>query len=413
MRTTTKYFLTAVSIVGILAMGACSSDNDSEKIEEVSGDTGKSKFVFVVFTDGSGGEAGRYIVTTDDVTTGSISTAGNGIETEAYSFIRQNNKLFGIVYAAQGPTTPFGLNAEGKLAQSSASVNTEMTGVYGTVNDNEYVGGSVNRSKESSIATLYRFDANNPKVLGRNTVDLAKITGQEEMAVWNGITQVDNKLFAPLTYTPGVTGQTTKYVDSTWIAVFDYPSLAFKKIIRDGRTGPIGNWFGMQGVKQIEDGDTYAWSTAGGTATLKSKNPSAIIRIKKGQEEFDKSYFFNVEQATGTKIARGEHIKGSKFLMTLYATNEVGGVSGGRVKLAIVDVVAKTVQYVTGVPEHAQMSYNMKVYAEEDGKTVYYVMKEDAGEHYLYVVDVATGTGKKGIKFQGIADVTSITKLKY
>jgi len=288
-----------------------------------------------------------------------------------------------------------------------------MTGVYTTVNDKEYVGGSVNRSKESSVATLYRFDAENPKVLGRNTVDLAQITGQEEMAVWNGITQVDNKLFAPLSYTPGVTGQTTKYADSTWIAVFEYPSLAFKKIIRDSRTGSIGNWFGMQGVKQIEDGDTYAWSTAGGTATLKSTKPSAILRIKKGQEEFDQSYFFNVEQLTGTKIARGEHIKGGKFLMTLYTTDEVGSVSGGRVKLAIVDVYNKTVDYISGAPEHAQMSYNMKVYIEDDGKTAYYVMKEDSGEHYLYVIDVENKTAKKGLKFQGIQDVTSITKLKY
>lgn len=415
MKTIVNYFLVSVFIAGILAISSCSK-KDAAEIDNSNSNTGKSKFVFVVFTDGSGGEASRYIVTTDDVKSGTISTTGNGVETDAYSFIRQNNKLFGIVYAAQGPTTPYKLNAKGELVLAGASVNTEMTGVYGTVNNNEYVGGSVNRSLSSSIATLYRFDAENLKVAGRNTVDLAKITGISEMAVWSGITQVDNKLFAPVYYTPGVTGQSTKYVDSTWIAVFDYPSLQYRKMIRDGRTGFIGNWFGMQGVKQIENGDVYAWSTAGGSGTLKSTKPSAILRIKKGTEEFDQSYFFNVEALTKTKIARGEYIKDGKFLMTLYATDELGGVSGGRVKLAIVDVINKTVNYVAGAPEHAQMSYNMKVYVEEDGKTAYYVLKEDAtsgGEHYLYVIDVATATAKRGIKFQGIADVTSITKLKY
>ncbi|SHG12976.1 DUF4374 domain-containing protein [Pedobacter caeni] len=415
MRTTVSYFLTSVLTAGVLLTSSCSK-KESPQIDTGTSNTGKSKFVFVVYTDGSGGEASRYIVSTEDVKSGTISTTGNGVETDAYSFIKQNNKLFGIVYAAQGPTTPFKLNEKGELVRAGASVNTEMTGIYGTVNNNEYVGGSVARSLASPIGTLYRFDAENLRIAGRNTVDLFKITGTDEMAVWSGITQVDNKLFAPVYFSPGVSGKTTKYVDSTWIAVFDYPSLQYKKLIRDGRTGFIGNWFGMQGVKQIENGDVYAWSTAGGSGTLKSTKPSAIVRIKKGTEEFDQSYFFNVEAVTKTKIARGEYIKDGKFLMTLYATNEVGGVSGGRVKLAIVDVINKTVNYVTGVPEHEQMSYNMKTYVEEDGKIVYYVLKEDAangGEHYLYVVDVATNTAKRGIKFQGIADVTSITKLKY
>ena len=415
MKKTMNYFMSSALMLGVLLISSCSK-NEADVVDTGTTDTGKSKFVFVVFSDGSGGEASRYIVSANDVTTGNLSIKGNGIETDAYSFIKQNNKLFGIVYAAQGPTTPFKLNADGELVKAGPTVNSEMTGVYGTVNKNEYVGGSVTRSLSSPTATLYRFDAENLLIAGRNTVDLSKITGTDEMAVWSSITQVDNKLFASVYYTPGVSGQSTKYVDSAWIAVFDYPSLQYKKMIRDGRTGFIGNWFGMQGVKQIENGDVYAWSTAGGSGALKSTKPSAIIRIKKGAEEFDQSYFFNVEALTKTKIARGEYIKEGKFLMTLYATDEVGSVSGGRVKLAIVDVINKTVNYISGVPEHAQMAYNMKAYVEDDGKTAYYVLKEDAangGEHYLYLIDVATATAKKGIKFQGIADVTSITKLTY
>jgi len=400
-----------VGAVSLFGAGCSKDDNPAGNGDNNSGT--KSKFVFVVYTDGSGGEAGRYIVPVTDVTKGILTTTGVGVETEAYSFIRQNNKLFGIVYAAQGPTTPYKLDADGKLVQAGAAINTEFTGIYGTVNNDAYVGGSVNRSKESSVATLYRFDAVGSKVAGRNSVDLAKITGTDEMAVWNGLTQVGNKIYVPYSSTPGIDGQNTKYVDSTWIAVFSYPELAFQKVIRDGRTGFIGNWFGMQGVQQVEDGDVYAWSTAGGSGSLKSTKHSAIIRIKKDTEVFDQGYFFDVEAATGSKLARGEYIADGKFLMTLYTGNVTGGVSGGRVKLAIVDVYKKTVTYVTGVPEHAQMSYNMKVYVEADKKTAYYVMKEDSGKFYLYVIDVASATGKQGLYFQGINDVTSITKLTY
>jgi Domain of unknown function (DUF4374) len=409
-------WLMGLCVLGMTAFGVGCSKDDKPAVDNNGGNNGgngKSRFVFVVYTDGSGGEAGRYIVPIDDVTKGTLTTTGVGVETEAYSFIRQNNKLFGIVYAAQGPTSPYKLDGNGKLVSAGAAVNTEFTGIYGTVNGDAYVGGSVNRTKESPVATLYRFDAANNKVAGRNTVDLSKITGTDEMAVWTGLFQVDNKIYIPYYSSPGETGKNTKYVDSMWIAVFSYPELAFQKVIRDGRTGFIGNWFGMQGVKQTEDGDVYAWSTAGGSGTLKSTKHSAVLRIKKGTEVFDQGYFFDVEATAGAKIARGEYIGNGRFLMTLYATSETGGVSGGKVKLAIVDVYKKTVTDVAGVPVHAQMSYAMKVFTESDQKTAYYVMKNDDGKLYLYVIDVATATGKQGLYFQGISDVTSVTKLDY
>ncbi len=407
--------LIGLCMLGITGFGIGCSKDDKPAVDNGgnNGGTSKSKFVFVVYTDGSGGEAGRYIVPVEDVTKGSLTTTGVGVETEAYSFIRQHNKLFGIVYAAQGPTSPYKLDGNGKLVSAGQPVNTEFTGIYGIVNEDAYVGGSVNRSKESPVATLYRFDAVNGKVAGRNTVDLSKITGTDEMAVWTGLFQVNNKVYIPYYTTPGVDGANTKYVDSTWIAVFSYPELAFQKVIRDGRTGFIGNWFGMQGVQQTTDGDVYAWSTAGGSGSLRSTKHSAIVRIKKNTEEFDQSYFFDVEAVAGAKIARGEYIADGKFLMTLYATGETGGVSGGKVKLAIVDVYNKTVTPVSGVPVHAQMSYNMKVFVDSDKKTAYYVLKNDEGKLYLYVIDVATAVGKQGIYFQGISDVTSITKLNY
>lgn len=40
-------------------------------------------------------------------------------------------------------------------------------------------------------------------------------------------------------------------------------------------------------------------------------------------------------------------------------------------------------------------------------------MKNEEGKLYLYVIDVATAAGKQGLYFQGISDVSSITKLNY
>lgn len=395
--------------VGMLFFVACSSDEKTET-DPTPETKEKSKYVFVAYSVGSSGETAPYILAADSVSGGSVGTAGGGVETDAYSFIVQNNTLFAMVYGGQGPITPYKLDGNGAITQAGNTVNAVTAGIYGKVNDDAFVGAQISRNITDPTASFFRFDAKNLILAGKSTVDLKKMTGNDEMATLAGVFQVGDKLYSPYYCTPGESGKTTKYLDSTWIAVFSYPGMEFQKVIRDGRTGIIGNWFGMQGVQQIENGDVYAWSSAVG-----SKNPSAVVRIKNGEEVFDQSYFFNVEQATGLKISRADHIANGKFLMTIYSANNVSanGISGGRVKLAIVDVVAKTVTWVSGVPEHAMLAYKNKTYYEGDGKTIQYVLKDDNGTFAVYTIDATTATGKKGLQFNSVSDVTTITKLTY
>jgi len=395
--------------MGMLFMVSCSSDEET-KTEPAPQPKQKAKYVFVAYSVGSNGESAPYILAADSVSGGSVGTAGGGVETDAYSFLAQNNTLFAMVYGGQGPITPYKLDAKGAIAQVGNTVNAVTAGIYGKVNSDAFVGAQISRSKSDPTASFFRFDAEKYILAGKSTVDLGKITGNDEMATFSGVFQVDQKLYVPYYCTPGETGKTTKYRDSTWIAVFSYPAMELQKVIRDGRTGTIGSWFGMQGVQQIENGDVYAWSSAVG-----SKNPSGIVRIKKGTDAFDLSYFFDVEKATGLKIGRGDHIANGRFLMTIYTANNVStnGIAGGRVKLAIVDVINQTVKWVSGVPEHATLSYKNKTYYEADGKTIQYVLKDDEGKFAVYTIDASTATGKKGLQFNAVSDVTTITKLSY
>lgn len=392
----------------MFGLAACSSDDEKESTPTP--ETGaRSKYVFVAYSVGSEGiEKAPYIISADSVTGGKVGLS-LGIETDAYSFIPLNNTLFAAVWGGQGPITPYKLDGKGAIVQAGNTVNAVTAPIYGAVNDEEWVGGGFVEGKSDPMSTLFRFNAKNLILSGRNTIDMSKITGNGEMPSWYGVFPVDkDKLYIPFECFPGVDGQTTKLKDSTWIMVVSYPDLKFQKVIRDGRTSYIGNWFGMQGLRQIEDGDVYAWSTA-----ADSKNPSAIIRVKKGADQFDQTYFFNVEEKTGLKISRGDYISGSKFLMAFYSTKAQATEWAGRVKLAVVDVKAETITWVSGVPEHAQMPYKQKTFVESDGNTVRYVMKDDAGTHYVYTIDAKTAVGKRGLQFEGISDITTISKLSY
>lgn len=396
---------------GMLCLLALASCDKKEKETPAPEPAGKSRYVFVAYSVGSSGESAPYIIAADSVTGGTLTTTGEGVETDAYSFLAQNNTLFAMVYGGQGPITPYKLDSKGKIAQVGNTVNAVTAGIYGAVNQDAFVGAQVSRVKSDPTATFFRFDAQKYILAGTSTVNLLQVAGNGEMATFSGVTQVENQLFLPFYCTPGESGKTTQFPDSTYIAVFSYPEMQFKKVIRDGRTGTIGNWFGMQGVATLESGDVYAWSTANG-----SKNPSAIVRIKKGQEVFDQSYFFNVEQKTGgLKLSRGEHVANGKFLFSIYTAGNVSanGISGGRVRLAIADVNAQTITWVDGVPEHATLSYKNKTYRESDGKTIHYVLKEDSGRFAVYTIDVTTAKGKRGLQFDNVSDVTTITKLSY
>jgi hypothetical protein len=97
----------------------------------------------------------------------------------------------------------------------------------------------------------------------------------------------------------------------------------------------------------------------------------------------------------------------------MYQTSEVGGVSGGIVNLAIIDVINKTYTAVAGVPDHAQMPYDNKTYVDDKGNTAYYVMKNNEGNFYVYKVDIDKASATQGARFVGVSNITAISKLTY
>lgn len=405
-------------LIGSVAITSCSKDNPAGKDQEPI-DQGKEKFVFVVSGQGSSetGGTGTYVVSTDDVSKGSLSLAGNGLASKEFSFAFQNNHLFGLVYGGQGEVTPYKVDNSGKLVRlEDETVNALVAGVYGTYGDKNIVMGTTTRSLSNPIATLTNYDAENFQIAGKNTVDLSKVLGGKRMAIWTGLFQVGSKIYIPFQSGDGSNnwGGDFTTIDTTYIGVFSYPDLKFEKTIKDGRGSHIGNWFSQQGIAEAADGYAYAWFTAD-AEEIKTKNHSGFLRVNKETNEFDKGYYFDVEALGNGKIARGSYLKGSKFLMTVYDKGSTAeGIGGGNVKLYIVDIQAKTMTAVNGVPVHEQFGYNNKVHVDKDGKKAYYVLQDPTDKQfYVYVIDTEKATGTKGLQFLGVSDVTAISKLNY
>ncbi|WP_294964553.1 DUF4374 domain-containing protein [uncultured Flavobacterium sp.] len=408
-----KKSTTLALLSAVLAFTAFSCSSDSDKSGDTGGgtDTGKTKYI-ITATTGAAGIA-DYLLTADDVSTGTITTTGNGLEqdgTYRYYITAQNN-FFSLLYGQGNPgaVTTYNLNAEGKLVKKS-DFQAETVHVFAAVNK-DILTVKVPRSG-ASIASMYKIDAEKSLIVGEAQQDTKKLAGNGERAFYTWATQVGDKVYMPYMSIKGdgVDNFGTANPDSTWVAVYNYPELKLQKVIKDNRTSYLGAYF-TNGLFQDENGDAYGFSGAIATsnAVMTSTKPSAIVRIKKGTTEFDKSYFFNVqEKSGGYKISSTTYISKGKFLLLMYGNV---GENNGAVKMAIADVYNQTFTWVTNAPATLTSVTSRYNITSEDGNSAIVGINTPDG-NWIYAINGTTAVATKGMKVEG-GQITAIQKLKY
>lgn len=403
--------------------GACTKNNTTEPDEDGSGSgSGSTRYVIAANPIGAAQGTADYLLTVDDLTSGSISTQGNGIEQDgSYRYyVTAQNKFFSLLYGQGNPgaVTTYSLDASGRLVKSS-DFQTETVQVFAPVNE-DLLLIKVPRSGDSN-ALMYRIDANQSLIKGESNFDIVTLAGNGERAHFTWATQVGDKVFAPYMSIKGCCNDAfgTLYPDSSWVAVFNYPELTLDKVIRDNRTSYIGAYF-TNGIFADENGDAYAFSPASATNSGEhtSTNPSAIVRIKKDAAEFDPDYFFNVQAASG-----GHHIHSAvyfgrgKFLLQLYGAPNA---FTGSPKFAIADVYSESFTWVTGLPDPGQdpnaeitsTTTNRYSIVSADATKTYIGITTRDGNSHVYEFDATAATATKGLQVEG-GTITAIQKITY
>ncbi|GGB96785.1 DUF4374 domain-containing protein [Dyadobacter sediminis] len=397
-----------------LFLGACSDDKtiDPPIITDPVA-TAPSRYVVASAPVGSSGIA-DYLLTTSDLSQGTISTVGKGIEQDgSYRYyLTHKGKFFSLLYGQGNPgaVTTYTLSETGELVKSS-DFQSETVQVFAPAGD-DILTIKVPRSGNES-ASWFRINADQSKIVGEGQINIVRLAGNGERAHFTWATQVGDKIFAPYMSIKGAAPDVfgTAYPDSSWIAVFSYPEMQLEKVIKDNRTSFIGSYFN-NGLLVDENGDTYAFSPAVATSSGKQSGtkPSAFVRIKKGTTEFDQSYYFNVQEKSGGKKVIGQTYLG-KGKSLLYMLTDPAD-QYGPTRLAISDIYNQTFTWVTGTPESIasrSASYNNNT-VSADGKTIFVGINTDAGS-WVYAIDIATATARQGLKVEGGA-ITAIVKVK-
>lgn len=378
--------------------------------------TSSARYIIAATPVASEGVA-DYLLTTEDLSSGVVSTEGNGVEQDGTYryYMTHQNKFFSMLYGQGNPgaVTTYQLNSAGELEKIS-DFQSETVHAFAPV-DEDVLLVRISRNIESPYAYWYRLDTEEIQFVDEGQIDTKALANNGELAFFSWITQVGDKVMMPYFSVKACCNDVfgTLHPDSAWIAVYSYPEMELEKVITDDRTSFIGRYF-VNGLTVDEKGDAYAMSSsvAANNGEMIGSKASAVTRILKRETEFDQDYYFNVEEASdGYYVTTNTYASDGKFVVNMQSADHKEQYDTGK-KYAVLDVYQKTFTWVTGMPEAESITSNTfrNNLASEDGDTVYVGVTTDEGS-FVYVIDVASATATRGVKVEG-GIITAISRLE-
>ncbi|HRG88032.1 MAG TPA: DUF4374 domain-containing protein [Chitinophagales bacterium] len=386
----------AAFAVCILLLAGCKKDT---------GNNPDSPTGYLVGYRTAGTPTADYFVNTSSLDSGVISATGNGVELQGWNYYgKSGNTFFAIDYTnniCKGFEVQNGvLTEKGQFVFERMDCMTEIDENTMLAIGAPWGGGSydckiqlVNSSdisiQQSAATPIYvSFD-----------------TAGTQLNAWPTHAYIENgKLFIAFYTLVGSTWDTPN-TDTAYVSVYSYPGLQYQRTFKDTRTGPIGYYGGSPAMITDEAGNHYSFSTsskaAGFTQTTK---PSGILKVNRGEEQFDPSYFFDIE-ALGYRILTGTYAGNGKVVARVVSTTvdntapawAAFSVTAPVCNIAVLDLNSKSFNIVSNVPLHG--GQYQTPFLLQSGKV--YTSVNDGTEAYVYIVDPSAGTAVKGARIEG------------
>lgn len=404
-----------------LAFVQCSDDNESILPEAGNPDGKNSVYVYSYWTT----DYHQYIWQTsslDYFMEGTINMKGIGIE-QSGNMIPVGNKFLGSSTGIEGGRSYY-VDVNGKLATGGREdkIYLESAYAYGTSDDGKaiIVGASWNGASSDSEVLLY--DQVQVAYTNRKFHDFGmKHKGSNLIQFPTSIMSSGEYIY--MSYFPRPMGNQwgSPIQDTAYIKILKYPSLEYVKDIKQPQGSLIGMYYANSGMVRTDKGDIYTFSSnaysAGYTA---DKNPSCILRIKKGAIEFDKDYFIDFENGPlQGKILSAYHAGGEKAVIAYIPkekdTSDMNFAFLGSLsifKSAVINLETQEITPITGLSDHTgDVFYGFASLYAENGKA--YKSYIVGSEPRVYQIDLETGIAKAGALIEGGFQLPVIAKLKY
>lgn len=432
--------------------------------------TALRRYVVVAETDDA-----AYLLAVESLDEGSVSTYGNGLETESGAnwIFYKENYLFNFQYNKGNAGTGFSykLNSEGTVSEDRQYTYNRTTS-YGTWGDNVITSSTSTGSSEQDDDGNYAYYLyfNYLSVLNGNTTTGSRLAenflGNGEYVTFSGFVEANNRLYTSVVpmgmshygvntypwaivnesyvanadggsgsgaYTVGMI-PSTQYPDSAFVAIYSGDS--FDETPAIARTGEMGYASGRyrsqyyQTIWAADNGDVYVFSPGYGRTTdpvvdngdgtsfnrVQGQFTSRVMRIKAGETDFDDSYgVVDLESlGNGNPMFRCWHITDDYFLLQMYSEGaaNMSGTTAPRNEIAVFNGEDKTLAVVSGLPDEDVIS-SFGVPFGDNGYGYIPLATTDGNDPAIYKIDPATATATRGLVVSGITSVSAVGVLSY
>lgn len=444
-----------LAAVSVVSLASCSSDDDGGAVTPPANDV---KPYVIAATVTMSNNSTPVLLTAESLEEGTVSPVNQGVVTDAASYwvFHGTDYLYGLAYnqgnagltrsfvmgddysiIARGKEyavnrfTTYGIYGKYILTASTGNGSAEWADANGYI-PKMFLFSYLDTEKES-----YRSNVADKKYLSENFL------GNGEYVTLAGFQQRGKQLFAAAVpmglsqYGAAADGgkwvkypdlvksedggsnsssykkgelQWTQYPDECHVAIFEDETLTAKKIISTDRISYACGRNRSQYYQMIwaaENGDIYVLSPSYAKTMADSRQqttlPAGMVRIKAGEDDFDSSYYVNIEALSGGRsFLRSWYIGNGHMLLQMYdAPLTPGGKAPSALSLAVLDVNNGTLKFVGGLPE--TLSAFGKAPFMENGFAYMPVTTTD-GYPSIYKIDPTTATASKG----AVIEVTSL-----
>lgn len=388
------------SFIYTLLLLACISFSSCEKETASEADIPFAPYVLSLGIT-SNGATTYYVVTTDNLMSGTINAVGKGLEQNGYRDYEQGaNTIFSI--GGLGVTNAIGMvrNSEGYLEEKGNFVFSNTLNAFTQVDEKQMLGLELPANKESgNKITFYTVDTDRISIQSQTRHTPVHPLSEVEWPSITGMCRSGDNIY--VTYLPmNPTTFETRYTDTTYVAVYSYPDMNFKTLMKDTRTGPAGSWNAYNGIFKVENGDLYVMSSSSlSNGYSQSTKNAAFLRIPKGSTNFD-NYYFDFETASGgLKPAHIQYIgNGLLFaeVSTLNPQTAADRWGDKSLKCCIIDLQTKTIRDIPQIPIH-NGNGGRRFHVVTEGQYVYVPITTAEGT-YIYRVDTQLAAAQRGAK---------------
>lgn len=382
----------AIPLLGLftgLVFSSCSAEDDEANPEPQPTD---EPFVLSLAIQGSEGNFTYYTVPFEDVMSGTLSAEGNGIEQPGYYDFKQiDNTIYSIGGLDDVNVVGITKNAQGELVETGDVSFTNSISDIIKADDNTLV--AVTLSANSDMVTFHTLDEN-VNVTETVTRPISDLTS-DDVPAYSGMRIEDGHVFLSY-YISDPNTYATDYTDVAQVAVYSYPGFEFQKVISDDRVGPIGGFNVKSGLIEDENGNIFAVSHSNpANGFSQFTNDSGILKISSGETTFDADYFFDVQEVAGGNPVHLIYLGNGKAFaeINMASRDEQATWTDSPLQSAIIDLNNKTVNFITGIPEHN--GAGRRLAALQDGSFVYLTVPGEQGVS-VYRVDTINYTATEG-----------------